>query len=191
MKFSRASLYLLLIQLAIVSTVAGKYLYQRWSCPRVWTRAVAFDPHLVMRGRYLSARLIVDACGHMPPAEPGIILDRRNDFGDVGDEIYPYPVPFPAKLGVGKDKLTAVRLAKSEPDSVMIFVDHMKKGACDSLQLEQPVDFYIPEHASDPSHTQPGQELWIEVTIPPKGPPRPLQLALKEADGSWKPLAIQ
>jgi hypothetical protein len=32
MKFSRASLYLLLIQLAIVSTVAGKYLYQRWSC---------------------------------------------------------------------------------------------------------------------------------------------------------------
>jgi hypothetical protein len=62
---------------------------------------------------------------------------------------------------------------------------------CDALQLQQPVDFYIPEHANDPSRTKPGQELWIEVTVPPKGPPRPLQLALKEADGSWKPLAIQ
>ena len=34
------------------------------------------------------------------------------------------------------------------------------------------------------------QELWIEVTVPPKGPPRPMQLALKQ-DGVWKPLAFQ
>jgi hypothetical protein len=30
----------------------------------------------------------------------------------------------------------------------------------------------------------------MEVTVPPKGPPRPLQLALKK-DGAWKPLAFQ
>ena len=36
----------------------------------------------------------------------------------------------------------------------------------------------------------PGHELWIEVTVPPKGPPRPLQLAEKE-NGVWKPLTLQ
>jgi len=48
---SAASLALLIIQLALVSTVAAKYLYQRWTCPRVWTRAVAMDPEFPMRGR--------------------------------------------------------------------------------------------------------------------------------------------
>jgi hypothetical protein len=47
MKFSKASIALLLIHLAIVSTVAAKYLYQRSVCPRVWTRANAYDPSLV------------------------------------------------------------------------------------------------------------------------------------------------
>ena len=35
-----------------------------------------------------------------------------------------------------------------------------------------------------------GGELWIEVTVPPDGPPRPIQVALKQ-DGVWKPLAFQ
>ncbi len=38
---SGTSLVLLVIQLATVSTIAAKYLYQRWRCPRVWTRTVA------------------------------------------------------------------------------------------------------------------------------------------------------
>ena len=41
----------------IVSSVALKYLYQRATCPRVWTRTAAYDPELVMRGRYLSLQL--------------------------------------------------------------------------------------------------------------------------------------
>ena len=40
------SLALLVIQLAIVSSVAAKYLYQRWNCPRVWTRTAMYDPDL-------------------------------------------------------------------------------------------------------------------------------------------------
>jgi hypothetical protein len=62
--------------------------------------------------------------------------------------------------------------------------------SCQNLLIEQPVDFYIAEHATDPTHLLPGQELWIEVTVPPQGPPRPIQLALKQ-DGAWKPLAFQ
>jgi hypothetical protein len=63
-------------------------------------------------------------------------------------------------------------------------------STCDNLRLEQPVDFYISEHAASPTPVRAGQELWIEVTVPPKGPPRPMQLALKE-NGNWRPLAFQ
>lgn len=66
LRVSGASVVLLVVQLAIVSSIAGKYLYQRWTCPRVWTRALAYDPELVMRGRYLSLQLTVDGCGNAP-----------------------------------------------------------------------------------------------------------------------------
>jgi len=54
MKLSKTSVALLLIQLVLVSSIAAKYLYQRSTCPRVWTRTAAYDPQMVMRGRYLS-----------------------------------------------------------------------------------------------------------------------------------------
>ena len=57
------------------------------------------------------------------------------------------------------------------------------------MRLDEPVDFYIPEHAQSPIPVKQGDELWIEVTVPPKGPPRPTQLALKQ-NGAWKPLAF-
>jgi hypothetical protein len=61
---------------------------------------------------------------------------------------------------------------------------------CDQMRLDQPVDFYLAEHAQSPVPLKPGQQLWIEITIPPKGPPRPIQLALKD-NGVWKPLAFE
>ena len=62
--------------------------------------------------------------------------------------------------------------------------------ACDQMILYQPVPFYVAERTIEPSHLKAGQELWMEVTVPPAGPPRPLQLALKD-NGAWKPLASQ
>jgi hypothetical protein len=58
------------------------------------------------------------------------------------------------------------------------------------MHLDSGVDFYIPEHAASPLPMKAGQELWIEVTVPPKGAPRPIQLAVKQ-DGVWKPLAFE
>ncbi len=58
------------------------------------------------------------------------------------------------------------------------------------MRLATPVNFYIAEHAVSPLPLQAGQELWVEVTVPSSGPPRPLQLALKQ-DTTWKPLAFQ
>ena len=39
--------------------------------------------------------------------------------------------------------------------------------------------YFIPEHAPDPSRRPPGEELWVEVTLPRRGPPRPIRLAVK------------
>lgn len=131
MRIARTSIALLIVQLALVSSVVGKYLYQRWSCPKIWVQAAAYDPSLLMRGRYLSLRLEPEVC---------------------------------------KENVAAPKW-------------------CERVNYQN-VDFYISERASAPSMTEPGQELWIEVTLPPKGPARPLQLALKD-HGVWRPLAFQ
>lgn len=47
--------------------------------------------------------------------------------------------------------------------------------------------FFIPEHVPDPSIRPAGEELWAEVTLPRKGPPRPIRLAVKK-DGVLTPL---
>ena len=57
------------------------------------------------------------------------------------------------------------------------------------MRLETPVDFYIADAAQSPLPVEPGKELWIEVTVPPTGPPRPIALAVKQ-DASWKPLVF-
>jgi len=193
MKPAKASLVLLIIQLAIVSSIAAKYLYERATCPRVWTRAVAYDPSLIMRGRYLSLQLTVDACGSTLPSAKQAQFPRNIEGVQGGNRFAVRSVedlPFTAKLAVQNNKLVAIRI----PDPEGLFPGELilaPPGApCDEMRLFQPVDFYIPEHAIDPTGLKPGQQFWIEVTVPPKGPPRPVQLARKD-NGAWKPLAFQ
>jgi hypothetical protein len=193
MKFSKTSIVLLLIQLALVSSIAAKYLYQRRSCPRVWTRTAAYDPEMVMRGRYLSLRLTVDGCQSTLPSALHAVFPRNTDgtTKPTGFTVKSeYPVYFRAKLKVAGNKLVAIRIPEADLTSKGVGVTAIPGASCDALRLDEPVDFYIAEHAADPTPLQSGQELWIEVTIPPQGPPRPLQLALKQ-EGAWKPLAFQ
>ncbi len=55
--------------------------------------------------------------------------------------------------------------------------------------LDSPVAFFIPEHVPDPSVRAPGEELWVEVTLPKQGAPRPIRLAVKK-DGVLTPLDL-
>ena len=57
------------------------------------------------------------------------------------------------------------------------------------LVVAEPVAFFIPEHVPDPSRRPPGEELWVEVSVPPKGPPRPIRLGVKK-DGVLTPLHL-
>ena len=52
-----------------------------------------------------------------------------------------------------------------------------------------PIAFFIPEHVPDPSRRQIGEELWVEVTVPEKGPPRPIRLGVKKS-GVLTPLLM-
>jgi hypothetical protein len=193
MKFSKTSVALLAIQLVIVSSVAAKYLYQRATCPRVWTRTAAFDPSLPMRGRYLSLRLTVDGCqSTLPSAKQANFPRDINGVAIQGPYVIQSDlnVEFPAELKAAGNKLLAIRTRDGEETSSSQQVIARSGSPCDQMRLVNPVDFYIPEHADDPSWVKSDKELWIEVTVPPKGPPRPIQLAVKE-NGAWKPLAFQ
>jgi hypothetical protein len=191
MKISKTSVALLVIQLAIVSTVAAKYLYQRWTCPRVWVRTVAMDPELPMRGRYLSLQLTVDGCQSTLPTAKAAAFPRDINGSAIQG---PYRVRasaiFHADLKVENNRLMAVYIRDDQNGALGQEVSVWPGAACDAMRLDAPVDFYIAEHAQSPLPVKPGQELWIEVTVPPKGPPRPIQLALKD-NSAWKPLAFE
>jgi hypothetical protein len=49
--------------------------------------------------------------------------------------------------------------------------------------------YFLPEHAENPTWRRGGEELWVEVTIPKKGPPRPIRLGVKK-DGPIEPLQL-
>ena len=63
------------------------------------------------------------------------------------------------------------------------------RGKDEPARLAQAVAFFIPEHIPDPSRREAGEELWVEVTVPRKGPPRPIRLAVKK-DGAFMVLPI-
>ena len=134
---SAASLALLVIQLALVSTFAAKYLYQRWTCPRVWTRA-ASDPLLPMSGRYLALRLTVDGCQSTLPSARNANFPR-----DVNGAVTPGPyvlrpqdVIFRANLKVNHNALVAVRVEGSEDSTAGEEVVGTAGSPCDQMQLE-------------------------------------------------------
>lgn len=190
---SGASIALLVIQLAIVSSIAGKYLYQRMTCPRVWTRATVYDPETLMRGRYASLQLLVDGCQSTLPSAELATMPRDRNGVQMGTKYSirgAQQVQFAARLQVKENKLVAIRLPEFESQQGAQMVSASPGSSCADLRLETPVDFYIPEHAANPTPIRAAQELWVEVTVPPKGPPRPTQLALKE-NGAWKPLGLE
>jgi hypothetical protein len=152
-----------------------------------------YDPNLIMRGRYLSMQLIVDGCTSTLPSAKQAGFPRNLDGVPNGSDFSiaaQQPVEFPARLAVHANKLIAIRIPDTDDVSSGQSVVAMSGASCDQMHLTAPVNFYLAEHATSPLPVKPGQELWVEVTVPPQGPPRPTQLALKD-NGAWKPLAFQ
>ena len=56
--------------------------------------------------------------------------------------------------------------------------------------VAEPIAFFIPENVPDPSRRANGEELWVEVSVPAKGSPRPIRLGVKK-NGALTPLDLQ
>jgi hypothetical protein len=161
------------LQCLIVLSLAGKYAIDRERLPRAWARALPVDPNLPIRGRYVRLRLEVDVPDDRPA--PGI---RPNSTG-----VNAWPAWSPVQLSAGNGRLVATPV--TAPTGAML-----SSATARGWALQEPVAFFIPEHVPDPSRRLPGEELWVEVSVPRKGPPRPVRLGVKK-DGVLTPLTLR
>jgi hypothetical protein len=155
-----------LVHVAIVSSLGAKLLIDRARCPRVWAKTVSYDPDLPIRGRYLTAQLEV--------SYPEAGKDK---------EFYSATV----HLGIADGKLTATHDPTSE---VEVRRAWRPQGTLGPLVVAEPVAFFLPEHYDASRLSARDQEIWMEVTIPKQGPPRPLRIGIKK-NGTLEPLVIR
>lgn len=161
-----AGLLLAAVHAALVGSLGLKLLADRARLPRGWVRTQPFDPSTPLRGRYVRLALEIPLSNPDTSrgryAEAGVRLELR------GDRV----------VGTLDDGVASPR--------VQLRPDQRRSSA----RLVQPVAFFIPEHVPDPSIRTRGEELWVEVTIPRQGPPRPIRLGVM-SDGRLTPLEIR
>lgn len=162
------------VHVVLVASLGGKLLYDRATRPRVWALAAPYDPNVPIRGRYVSLQLVVEPRG-IREAKPRQVM----------------PAPQSVSLLVEGEKLVAVAdpfAAGHDPADLRVRFLRLQEQTL--AVLDQPVAFFITEHIPDPSRRAPGEELWVEVTVPRKGPPRPIRLGVRQGDGPIVPLEL-
>lgn len=155
-----------LLHVTIILSLGGKLLYDRARCPRVWVATGWVDPDLPIRGRYINLQLRVQA--------PWFKSQGAYVHQDV-------------RLSVENNQLIA---SKSDSPTGISIGSWPRIIATDSWLLDEPVAFFIPEHATIPFPSKAGEELWVEVTVPKNGRPRPIQAAIKHG-AEWHPLDLR
>ncbi|HEU5039258.1 MAG TPA: hypothetical protein VFT84_00455 [Gemmatimonadales bacterium] len=161
----QAGLALALAHTALVASLGAKLLADRARLPHGWARTLPFDPDLPIRGRYVRLRLEIPL--DSAPADVG-----QWDLRSV-------------RLRVENDRLVGTLDTVSPTMARFDSVNGEVRGS-----LAAPVAFFIPEHIPDPSVRAAGEELWAEVTVTRRGPPRPIRLAIRR-DGALTPLEIR
>ena len=155
----RTGLIVAAVHLALVASLGAKMLVDRATRPRVWARVVPFDPDLPIRGRYV--RMSIEGA-----ADPGIQTVYDGHFAPAvrnGELVF---------LPAGDDGLHG---SVQRRDGRHIVV------------LDEALAYFIPEHVPDPSVRPAGEELWVEVTLPRRGAPRPIRLGIKR-NGTLSPM---
>jgi hypothetical protein len=173
-----------LIQVLIVSSLGAKLLYDRQTRPQAWFKTERYDPNLPIRGRYVSLLIEVNDSRSSEEIEKKFraeiqAIENRSaqyhyrgvdDFGRECGAIVVRAGTATGEFDQGPnwncDNLTFVR---------------RRTGNENSLRLTEPSLFFISDTAKDPTHLNPGEELWVLATIPRKGPPRPIALGVKKA----------
>ncbi|HEV3254520.1 MAG TPA: hypothetical protein VG033_08940 [Candidatus Acidoferrales bacterium] len=169
----RKGLLLGAIQIALVLSLGGKLLYDRMTRPRVWVLSEVYDPELPIRGRYLNERLRLSAEGFTYKE-----TNPRDSSNWYENRQWAY-------LEVRNNQLIAKQQGSGPGEWI-----HLRKNNDGTIVAlsEEPVLVFISEHAEIPS-LKAGQEMWVEVTVPAKGPPRPIRIGIKKG-GVLTPLKL-
>jgi hypothetical protein len=184
MKHKQAAWVLLAIQMALVLSVAGNYWYERRTCPRVWAQAAQYDPNLPLRGRYLGLQLMVNACSL--PRDKGSFFRGYNYPSGHVPGYWRWNVVVAAEGGHLVPRVADRRQTTEDSGSLILREDQ----PCESVPLSSTVNFYLPDTAKGPFPLAKGEALWVEVTVPPSGAPRPIGLAVSSAAG-WRALKFE
>lgn len=151
------------VHLALVLSLAGKFSWDRARLPRVWAAARTVDRNQPIRGRYLHLQLEVDL---------------------AGSGVWKSGVTLPVRLAVREDRLVAdyapvpaglhVRVSPDERTGVLL----------------EPLAYFVPDPVAGLPQRQATEDLWIEVSVPKAGPPRPIRLGIRRGD-RVEPLAVR
>jgi hypothetical protein len=155
--------------LALVSSLALKYANDRRTLPRVWVRTAPYDPDLPIRGRYVRIQIETEV-------DPAVMPDAHGVSNGFQSE--------PARLAVDNDQLWV----RPDPKGDRMWIAGSVTDR-PGYRLGEPLAYFIPEHVDDPSRRPEGEELWVEVSVPRHGPPRPIRLGVKRG-GELTPLEL-
>ena len=154
----KKGLILAAFHVALILTIGAQFAYDRATAPRGWMRTVPYDPDTPLRGRYVTMRVLARKDAESPAA--------KKDMGG-------YDFDRSVALYVRDNQVWARSISNRSGQ----FIGRFDK---EEVELQARVDFFIPEHIADPSRVKPDEELWVEVTIPSTGPPRPIRLAVRK-----------
>jgi hypothetical protein len=157
-----------IVQVAVLGGVGAKLLYERATLPRAWIETAGVDPKLPIRGRYIALGLLLPAAGENAGKESracGRIAVRESHAVAVLD--------------------SGCVSAERQRDRVWFSRQETPQGQ--RWRVLEPVAFFLPEHARDPSRNAGPGELWVEATIPRDAAPRPIRLG-RLRDGRIEPI---
>lgn len=149
------------VQAAIVASVAVQYAVQRERLPRAWVQAVPGAVADPVRGRYLRVPVL-------PVVDAGVA--PRIEFRGERRIVHPAPVVLEARNGG--------LLAHTATTSHVRLVPPPTKAAEGPAVLWPPVEYFVPASLGDPNRLINSGELWLEVSVPRQGGPRPLRLGI-------------
>lgn len=177
MKSLKKGLILALVQVLLITLVGAKLMIDRARYPQVWVETAPYDPDLPLRGRYVRLMAVV---------EPGQFSDPRKAPGlsDPSSSFETSVYHKPGRVEIREGRLVAIR-----DDKGPLYFTNGRCGARECLTLAEPLAFFIPENIPDPSIRNNEEQLWVKVTIPPRGAPRPIELGVKK-DGKLRPLEL-
>jgi GDYXXLXY protein len=176
----RNGLLLAGLHVVLVASLGAKLLVDRATLPRAWARAAPVDPNLPIRGRYVSLRLEIAAPpGLQAPPPRTVTLPNGQTYTPPPDALW-------VTLQLQNGQLVALRSTEWQG---LPSTPRLRDGQ-PVLGLQEPLAYFIPDGVPDPSVRAKGEELWVEVSIPARGAPRPIRLGVKK-DGVLTPLELK